>query len=226
MSPSGQKCSLLRPEISPALNHQYGFRTCKKWCLKKRSKRGRGFEPCRAGITAVLDECGCTLRALSENLLEAVFTLAQDDWPQVATPCREWLSRRSALPQQASRGSLPSASPGSRNSTTGAATASGGSDDVVLGIASRLVLGLEAALQRGEHEGTLHARRLCTALQVCTSCFHDSVPFVLPSFFLTDVVFLKERMRRGAYKVTENAASPLLAHALRRVGLRASHSQF
>jgi hypothetical protein len=106
----------------------------------------------------LLDNCSGTLQNSTENLLEAVFTLAQDEWPQVATPCREWLSKKATLPDQApGRGPLREGMPGTPEGT-------------VVGIASRLTASLEEALQRGEREGTLHARRLSTALQVQRTC--------------------------------------------------------
>ncbi len=101
------------------------------------------------GVMELLDKCATSLRACSEQFLEMVFTLAQDAWPQVAGPCREWLGKRAGLPNggtESGPGALPR--------------------EVVLGIAMRLMGGMVGALEKGEAEGTLHARRLCTALQV------------------------------------------------------------
>ena len=50
----------------------------------------------RTGCIALLDaDC----RALTDSralLLETLFTLAQDEWPQVERPVRAWLARKRA----------------------------------------------------------------------------------------------------------------------------------
>jgi len=45
---------------------------------------------------ALLDADGAALAGSRALLLETLFTLAQDEWPQVASPVRAWLRRRRA----------------------------------------------------------------------------------------------------------------------------------
>ena len=58
---------------------------------------------CSAGVTALLEECSSVLTGATELLYEVLFTLAQDDWPQVSSHCQTWLA--SWLPQHNQAGS-------------------------------------------------------------------------------------------------------------------------
>ena len=49
-------------------------------------------------MTTLLEGCSAVLEGASEVLYEVLFTLAQDDWPQVSSHCQAWLT--SCLPQQ------------------------------------------------------------------------------------------------------------------------------
>ncbi len=52
---------------------------------------------------ALLDAGGAALAGSRALLLETLFTLAQDEWPQVAGPVRAWLRRRRAAGVRQSR---------------------------------------------------------------------------------------------------------------------------
>lgn len=39
----------------------------------------------------LLERCSATLVSSVPTLLEVIFTLAQDDWPQVFQPARAWI---------------------------------------------------------------------------------------------------------------------------------------
>ncbi|KAL3144835.1 hypothetical protein ABBQ38_001942 [Trebouxia sp. C0009 RCD-2024] len=49
------------------------------------------------GVTTLLEGCSPVLEGACEVLYEVLFTLAQDDWPQVSSHCQAWLT--SCLPQ-------------------------------------------------------------------------------------------------------------------------------
>lgn len=56
-----------------------------------------------AATIELLEKCSGVLHDFNEVLFEVLFTLAQDDWPQVSTLCQSWLngwlpSRFSNLP--------------------------------------------------------------------------------------------------------------------------------
>ncbi|DBA68248.1 TPA: hypothetical protein ACH3X2_013864 [Trebouxia sp. C0005] len=96
-------------------------------------------------VTQLLEHCSIVLQDPNQALYEVLFTLAQDEWPQVSNHCHAWLCR--CLPAQHKGAPL------------------GGS---VPAIVQRQLGGLLPALQSGEEAGTLHARRLTTALQACS----------------------------------------------------------
>ena len=114
----------------------------------------------------LLKRCKDTLAASSEMLLEILYTLAQDEWPQVAAPCLTFLS-------------LSLASTSSRDAQS--AAVGGLSNDAAAAVITRLFKGLLGSLQASEEAGVLHARRLTTALQVCCaatwqlSCLHHQI---------------------------------------------------
>ncbi|DBA77508.1 hypothetical protein WJX77_009976 [Trebouxia sp. C0004] len=96
-------------------------------------------------VTQLLEHCSTVLQDPNQALYEVLFTLAQDEWPQVSNHCHAWLCR-----------CLPAQHQGAPK---------GGS---VPAVVERLLGGLLPALQSGEEAGTLHARRLTTALQACS----------------------------------------------------------
>ncbi|GLC59559.1 hypothetical protein PLESTB_001500300 [Pleodorina starrii] len=56
-----------------------------------------------AAVSALLDGCGAALAPSQPLLLQLLFTLAQDEWRQVAAPALEWVARR-APPAEAAGG--------------------------------------------------------------------------------------------------------------------------
>ncbi|KAL0049229.1 hypothetical protein WJX82_009193 [Trebouxia sp. C0006] len=96
-------------------------------------------------VTQLLEHCSTVLQDPNQALYEVLFTLAQDEWPQVSNHCHAWLCR--CLPAQHKGAQVEGSVPA---------------------IVQRLLGGLLPALQSGEEAGTLHARRLTTALQACS----------------------------------------------------------
>ena len=60
-----------------------------------------------AGCMQLLESCSPTLPAAAPLLLEVLFTLAQDDWPQVACPVRAWLANQRRTAEDAAQRPLP-----------------------------------------------------------------------------------------------------------------------
>ncbi|KAL0037252.1 hypothetical protein WJX79_008456 [Trebouxia sp. C0005] len=112
---------------------------------KKRCSRVAVRTALAQAVTQLLEHCSIVLQDPNQALYEVLFTLAQDEWPQVSNHCHAWLCR--CLPAQHKGAPL------------------GGS---VPAIVQRQLGGLLPALQSGEEAGTLHARRLTTALQACS----------------------------------------------------------
>jgi hypothetical protein len=77
-------------------------------------------------------------------LLEIVFSLAADDWPAVAQPCRQWIAR--AQGQGTLQAHMPS--------------------DALGSFLGRLLKELVPAVHSLAAEGTAHVLRLAIALQV------------------------------------------------------------
>ena len=98
------------------------------------------------GAVQLLQECSQTLPGSRELLLDLICTLAQDEWQSVSSPCLQWLHGR----------------PLDADLVHGAVLTSG----TALQLAQRLLGDVSTALHRGEVQGTLHCRRLMTALQV------------------------------------------------------------
>jgi len=111
----------------------------------------------------------------------------QDEWACVSQPCLDWLSgRHQALPwQQAthphSPPATPPAVPGGGGGHDGAPLAQGpassgagelGRPALPAALLERLVEGLLPAVKAGEAQGTLHARKLSTALLHAGVCMH------------------------------------------------------
>ena len=113
-----------------------------------------------AGVVRLLQECAMTLAASQKLLLSILFTLAQDDWPEVAQPCMAYLrsspEASTSESEQAGKSSKTYRHPGPQ--VLGSEVASG--------LCMELFSGLAPSLQQGEQQGALHARRLTTALQV------------------------------------------------------------
>ncbi len=57
-----------------------------------------------AGCIALLDADGRALAGSQALLLETLFTLAQDEWPQVERPVRAWLARKRAAAAKGQHG--------------------------------------------------------------------------------------------------------------------------
>ena len=51
-----------------------------------------------AAVTQLLEHCSTVLQDPNHALYEVLFTLAQDEWPQVSNHCHAWLCR--CLPAQ------------------------------------------------------------------------------------------------------------------------------
>ena len=66
-----------------------------------------------AGCVALLEADGHALAGSRALLLETLFTLAQDEWPQVERPVRAWLSRKRAAAAVGRHGGDQGAIPGS-----------------------------------------------------------------------------------------------------------------
>ena len=46
-----------------------------------------------AAVGALLEHCSTVLSEAAETLYEVLFSLAQDDWPQVSSFCQTWLRK-------------------------------------------------------------------------------------------------------------------------------------
>ena len=57
----------------------------------------------------LLEQCSSTLQDCHEVLFEVLFTLAQDEWPQVSSLCQSWL--RDWLPSSSKPVSVSQVSP-------------------------------------------------------------------------------------------------------------------
>ena len=102
----------------------------------------------------LLKRCQLALAATAQELLQIVFTLAQDDWAEVAAPSLAYL-RSSGV-----------ASTSGRCGGSGKALGGGLPPDAMDKVVHGLMSGLPASLQEGSEAGMLQARRLVTALQV------------------------------------------------------------
>lgn len=58
-----------------------------------------------AAAMKLLEHCSSTLQDCNEALFEVLFTLAQDDWPQVSSVCQSWL--QNWLPSNSDHVPLP-----------------------------------------------------------------------------------------------------------------------
>ena len=63
-----------------------------------------------AAVIRLLQHCDGVLQEATEVLYEVLFTLAQDEWPQVSSLCQSWLSCWLPLHQDSSRVRLGSPS--------------------------------------------------------------------------------------------------------------------
>ena len=113
-----------------------------------------------AGVVRLLQECAVTLAASQTLLLNILFTLAQDNWPEVAQPCMAYLR---SSPKASTSGSAEAAEQSGPHRHPAPQVLG---SKVVSHLCMELVVGLGPSLQQGEQQGALHARRLTTALQV------------------------------------------------------------
>ena len=138
------------------------FPHLKTFQISTAARSEAGSQPCgmHAGVVRLLEECGGTLAASQKALLNILFTLAQDGWPEVAQPCMAYL--RSSL--EACTSSTDTAEQNSKPYRHPAPQMLG--SQLVSGLCMELLSGLGPSLQQGEQQGALHAQRLSTALQV------------------------------------------------------------
>lgn len=115
---------------------------------------------------SLLESCGPALQRSSQLLLEVIFTLAQDEWRQVALPCQQWLAANRKV-----------GGPGG-----GRAPLQG---QAVVKVVLDLLEGLPKAVRSGDDAAALHSRRLTTAMQVpkpyrehCSTLIHICFHFI------------------------------------------------
>ncbi|GAB4823772.1 hypothetical protein N2152v2_010818 [Parachlorella kessleri] len=150
----------------------------------------------------LLSRCLLALPPPTAQLLsEALFSLAQDEWPEVA---------------QAARGALQGAGPlGAPGAGAGRGALHGGTgaEGPVLAPAAlehsllRLAEGLPGALRAGSQQGIIHARKLTTCIQMCPPAWFAAHVLGQPSHLATLFSALVEAFEFDA------ASAALLAQA-------------
>lgn len=112
-------------------------------------------------MVQLIKECSVSLAGSQKQLLEILFALAQDDWPDVQRPCIAFL-RSSDQPSTSTASARAPQAPAPPQFPAKFLHA----PSVVPELCMELVNSLHSSLQRGEQEGTFHGHQLCTALQV------------------------------------------------------------
>lgn len=145
--------------------------------LKSSPDHGQNFglsdcSPCIfsvPGVCTLLSSCEEVLRRSQNELLQIIFSLAQDEWPSVSEPCWKFLGEISSLPK-----TLPHKRSSDWEATNGHNGISEKATErisvidknVIMEIFTELLDKLEISLEKGEQHGALHAKKLTTALQV------------------------------------------------------------
>ena len=110
-----------------------------------------------AGVCDLLQQCENALGDMRKDLIQIIFTLAQDEWTSVSEPCLLYLTDQT-------KDTVTSDHSASLN--RGSVKPPSLKGDVVAEIFSSLLDGFEEAMQRGEVQGALHAKKTTTAIQV------------------------------------------------------------